>query len=110
MDQFDSTSASSDLSPHHCGRCGSWHQGTCAPAKAQATPWTVQPNTERVPPRECIRAARDALNRAYGISAPTPKLWMFMAEALDWQRRALEQIAEGIEEPPPRTGQPETRG
>lgn len=48
----------------------------------------------RVPPRECIRAARDALNKMYSTEGPVEKLWMFMAEALDWQRRALEQIAE----------------
>jgi hypothetical protein len=55
------------------------------------------PGTEgpdRVPPRECIRAARDALNRAYGYSeAP----WPLIAEAVDWQRRALEQMVEGAE-------------
>jgi hypothetical protein len=53
-------------------------------------PWTEQTAPDRVPPRECIRAARDALNRAYGCSeAP----WQLIAEALDWQRRAMEQMA-----------------
>src|ERR1700758_3541222 len=48
----------------------------------------------RVPPRECIRAARDALDKMYSATdGPLDKLWTFMAEALDWQRRALEQIA-----------------
>lgn len=52
----------------------------------------------RVPPRECIRAARDALNKMYSATdGPLEKLWMFMAEALDWQRRALEQIAPSVE-------------
>lgn len=38
---------------------------------------------------QSIRAARDALNRAYGQSdAP----WPLIAEAVDWQRRALEQM------------------
>jgi hypothetical protein len=54
-------------------------------------PWTVQHDTTRVPPRECIRAARDALNRAYSQDkAP----WSLIAEAVDWQRRALEQMVE----------------
>ena len=47
----------------------------------------------RVPPRECIRAARDALSRAYGIS-DSRQTWPFMLEALDWLRRGLEQIAQ----------------
>jgi hypothetical protein len=49
----------------------------------------------RVPPRECIRAARDALNRAYGVS-DSRQTWPFMLEALDWLRRGLEQIAEEL--------------
>lgn len=49
----------------------------------------------RVPPRECIRAARDALTKAYGIS-DSRLTWPFMLEALDWLRRGLEQVAEQI--------------
>lgn len=56
-------------------------------------PWTVAAGPNRVPPRECIRAARDALNRAYSYDrAP----WPLIAEAVDWQRRALEQMT-GLE-------------
>lgn len=59
----------------------------------QAPPWAESRDAGRVPPRECIRAARDALNKMYSHSdAELPKLWMFMAEALDWQRRAMEQM------------------
>ena len=49
----------------------------------------------RVPPRECIRAARDALNRAYGYSNSVDT-WPMMLEALDWLRRGLEQIAQEV--------------
>jgi hypothetical protein len=52
-------------------------------------------NPGRVPPRECIRAARDALTRAYGVS-DSRMTWPFMLEALDWLRRGLEQIAEDL--------------
>ena len=39
-------------------------------------------------------AVRDALDKMYSATdGPLDKLWTFMAEALDWQRRALEQIA-----------------
>lgn len=56
-------------------------------------PWEEPAGPDRVSPKECIRAARDALNRAYGQSeAP----WSLIAEAVDWQRRALEQMT-GLE-------------
>lgn len=59
-------------------------------------PW--RPGTEefgRVPPRICVQNARDALNQAYGQSDPARAVH-FMVTALDWQRRALEQmIGEG---------------
>ena len=62
-------------------------------------PWyDAKPN--RVPPRECIANARDALNRAYshpGISDGRHALG-FIAEAVDWQRRALEQMEAGSRE------------
>lgn len=45
----------------------------------------------RVSPRECIRAARDALNKAYGCGGKR-ECWPFIMEALDWQRRAVEQL------------------
>ena len=54
----------------------------------EVVPWnTAEKN--RVPPRECIRASRDALNRAYSYGTPP---WPLIMEALDWQRRALEQM------------------
>lgn len=55
-------------------------------------PW--MPGTEapdRVPPRECIRNAQDALNRAYGYGVAP---WSLIAEAVDWLRRGLEQMLE----------------
>lgn len=58
-------------------------------------PWDAGTQAaNRVPPRECIRQARDALNKAYshpGISDGRHALG-FIAEAVDWQRRALEQM------------------
>lgn len=60
-------------------------------AKRQELPWNDKTAPDRVRPRECVRAARDALDRAYGIKerAAVPLL----IEALDWLRRALEQMA-----------------
>jgi hypothetical protein len=55
----------------------------------EAVPWNTAAQN-RVPPRECIRASRDALNRAYGYGDGPP--WPLIMEALDWQRRALEQM------------------
>lgn len=49
----------------------------------------------RVPPRECVRAARDALTKAYSIT-DSRQTWPFMLEALDWLRRGVEQIAQEI--------------
>ena len=49
----------------------------------------------RVPPRECVAAARDALTKAYGV--PDSRMaWPFMLEAIDWLRRGLEQIADQL--------------
>lgn len=47
-------------------------------------------NPERITPRECIGNAREALNKAYGWIGKDP-LPLIM-EAVDWQRRALEQM------------------
>ena len=46
----------------------------------------------RVSPRECVRAARDALTKAYGAGGGQ-ELWPFYLEAVDWLRRAAEQLA-----------------
>lgn len=57
--------------------------------------WNKSAEPGRLTPRECIRNARDALNRAYshpGITDASHAL-VFIAEAVDWQRRALEQMA-----------------
>jgi hypothetical protein len=56
-------------------------------------PWNERTAPDRVRPRECIGNARDALNRAYAVKerAAVPLL----IEALDWMRRAFEQMAEG---------------
>lgn len=57
------------------GYNGAWMPGTQGP--------------DRVSPQECIRNARDALNRAYACSiAP----WPMIAEAVDWQRLVVEQM------------------
>lgn len=61
---------------------------------APYVPWADATESGRVAPRECIANARDALNRAYshpGITDGGHAL-PFIAEALDWQRRALEQM------------------
>jgi len=54
-------------------------------------PWSDKTAPNRVRPRECVGNARDALDRAYGIKdrAAVPLL----IEAVDWLRRALEQMA-----------------
>jgi hypothetical protein len=68
--------------------------------KGQRMRWGTTTQPGRVPPRECIRAARDALNKAYshpGVTEARHAL-PFIAEAVDWQRRALEQIAESSDE------------
>ena len=62
--------------------------------------WRNPSSRKRVAPRDCIRAARDALNQAYshpGVTEAKHAL-PFIAEAVDWQRRALEQMAEAVEE------------
>lgn len=59
-------------------------------------PGSQSPN--RVPPRECVGFARDALSDAYGYEvAALPHL----IEAIDWLRRALEQMAEPFDAPKP---------
>jgi hypothetical protein len=47
----------------------------------------------RMSPRECIGAARDALNRAYATGQTVAETWHHVMAAVDWQRRALEQLA-----------------
>lgn len=47
--------------------------------------------TDRIPPRECIAAARKALDQGYNYDTPPYPL---LIEALDWLRRGLEQMAE----------------
>ena len=68
-------------------------------------PWNDKTAPNRVRPRECVGAARDALDRAYRIKerAAVPLL----IEALDWLRRALEQMAD---EPNERAGLAVRRG
>lgn len=58
---------------------------------AASMPWNEKTAPNRVRPRECVGNARNALDRAYGIRerAAVPLL----IEALDWLRRALEQMA-----------------
>ena len=53
-------------------------------------PWAEKTAPDRLPPRECVGAARDALDKAYGYDnrAAVP----LMLEAVDWLRRALEQM------------------
>ena len=58
---------------------------------AREFPWNEKTAPNRVRPRDCVGNARNALDRAYGIKerAAVPLL----IEALDWLRRALEQMA-----------------
>lgn len=60
-------------------------------SKPSSIPWTEKTAPGRMPPRECVGAARDALNKAYGYDdrAAVP----LILEAVDWLRRALEQMA-----------------
>lgn len=55
-----------------------------------------QPEPGRVPPRQCFMNARDALNRAFSYTGKYPgdAPYPFLTEALDWQRRGLEQLAQ----------------
>jgi hypothetical protein len=76
-------------------RTGKTTCGAACPAYTGAADALDVVNPGRVPPRDCIRAARDALTRAYGVS-DSRMAWPFMLEALDWQRRGLEQIADLI--------------
>lgn len=65
------------------------HDGPCD----EQVPWKFSrpehPGQSRVAPRLCIANARDALNRAYAYDVAP---WPLIAEAVDWQRRALEQM------------------
>lgn len=62
-----------------------------ADSSPSSIPWAERTAPDRLPPRECVANARDALNRAYGIGdrAAVPLL----IEAVDWLRRGLEQMA-----------------
>lgn len=55
-------------------------------------PWLPGSQKEgRVAPRDCVRAAKDDLDKAWGYEVPAiPHL----IGAIDWLRRALEQMAE----------------
>lgn len=59
-----------------------------------------EPEPGRVPPLQCFVNARDALNRAFAYSGEYPGdvPYPFLTEALDWQRRGLEQLAQRQEE------------
>jgi hypothetical protein len=48
----------------------------------------------RVPPRECVAAARKALDKTYGLGQGVAAIPLLI-EAVDWLRRALEQMNEG---------------
>ena len=66
----------------------------------EQTPWKYPTAKNRIAPRECIMAAREALNRAYGqpYDGQGNPPWPLIMEAVDWQRRALEQMVEGHRE------------
>lgn len=70
------------------------HTTTDPPGGRRERPWEIAHAKGRVAPRECIRAARDALDRAYGRTSADELLYPFMIEALDWLRRGLEQMAD----------------
>lgn len=53
--------------------------------------WQTATAPDRVPPRDCIANARDALNRAYAAPHGKASLRQVM-DAVDWLRRALEQM------------------
>ena len=56
-----------------------WMPGTAAP--------------DRVAPRECVRAAQEALSRSYGSGTAWEGLYG-IRDCLDWLRRAMEQITD----------------
>lgn len=59
-------------------------------------PWAEVTAPNRLPPRLCVNNARESLNKAFGYDdrAAVPLL----LEAVDWLRRALEQMAEALDE------------
>lgn len=59
--------------------------------------WNNPDGPGRVSPRECIGNAWAALDQAYGSSVAP---WQFIAEAVDWQRRALEQMVPAADPAP----------
>lgn len=59
-------------------------------------PWEDGAAPNRVSPRECIRNARDDTSRAYGRTRPEHAV-IDLRHAVDWLRRALEQMAEADE-------------
>lgn len=73
--------------PGACPDCGGWRK---AGMTHTCIPWREKTARDRVRPRECVGEARDALNRAYGQQdrAAIPQI----IEAVDWLRRALEQM------------------
>lgn len=74
--------------PGACPECGAWRK---AGMTHTCIPWNKKTAPNRVRPRECVGEARDALNRAYG--KPERAQVGLLIEAVDWLRRALEQMA-----------------
>jgi hypothetical protein len=79
--------------PGACPGCGGWRKAGMLHI-CKSIPWTEKTAPDRLAPRECVGNARNALDRAYGHErAAVPHL----IEAVDWLRRALEQMAEASE-------------
>jgi len=49
------------------------------------------PGQHRVSPRECVRAAQEDMNKAWG-TADYREAVIFIRSGVDWLRRALEQM------------------
>lgn len=65
--------------------------GSSLPEDGKTIPWRDPTASYRLPPRLCVLNARDALDRAYGI--PDRAAVPLLIEAVDWLRRAMEQMA-----------------
>jgi hypothetical protein len=74
--------------------------GPTSPAPDENTDWFRFGGEGRVSPRDCIAAARDDLNRAYGRT-DRRVIEADLLSALDWMRRGLEQMAESDPRPFP---------
>lgn len=70
------------------------HNGPCAASpKPSEASWSQFKTPGRVAPRECINCARKQLSKVYTTDDPKRAMKEVLG-AVDWLRRALEQMVE----------------